>query len=81
MKRIFSTIFLSAVTLAAPSWAITINPLAPASGYNVFVEGDSTITKGHLDGGLVTGGNLNVKGTMKSVPRSAARTPSSSAAR
>lgn len=62
MKRIFSTIFLSAVTLAAPSWAITINPLAPASGYNVFVEGDSTITKGHLDGGLVTGGNLNVKG-------------------
>lgn len=41
---------------------VTIDPLAPALGFNAFIRGDTILTEHEMEGPLATGGNLALEG-------------------
>ncbi len=59
-KSVYLTVFISvfAITLFAQT-----NPLSPASGFDLFLESNFSITQGDIEGAIAVGGNMTVLGS------------------
>ena len=58
-KSVYLTVFISFFTHSLFSQT---NPLSPASGFDLFLEGNFTITQGDIEGAIAVGGNMTVLG-------------------
>ncbi len=60
-KSLLAAAFGAALVLpSVPVFALAINPLAPANGFDVFVKNDLTLVRTEGEGALAAGHNLNL---------------------